>query len=56
MLANILLALTGVGMIALACRSMAQQKLTLFFDKTGREKQVAAIESSLDKIPAPPAS
>lgn len=52
-IANILLALTGLGAIVLACQSITQQRLALFFNKTGREKQVEKIESSLNMIQDP---
>lgn len=49
-IANILLALTGVGALVLACNSLVQKKAILFFNKTGREKQVDKIDNSLNAI------
>ncbi|MDP3270208.1 MAG: hypothetical protein Q8M40_14310 [Legionella sp.] len=53
--ANLLLALTGVGALVLACQSIAQQRLALFFNKTRRERHVEDIEGSLKVIQSLPA-
>jgi len=39
-----------VGALVLACNSLVQKKAILFFNKTGREKQVDKIDNSLNAI------